>query len=515
MADFWKIHEREIVMHGDKMNVIESCVDRHALQNPDRIAFVFENNGDRKQYTYLQLEKEINKIANLLNGLNLKKQSRIFIFLPKIEEMYFAVLGAIKAGFVAAPLFEAFQEEGLELRLVKGEANVLITNKELSKRIPRDIKKNAKSLKKIFIVDSSEYKELIKRQSDKFDAVLLDKKETSLMIFTSSTAGTPVAGVMIPHYGLVQQHYTGKLVLDLKEGDKYWCTAHPGWVTGGVYGILAPLSVGCTNYILEEHFEAKRWLNFMKKNKISVLYTAPTALRLLRSIVKKSDFKYLRNLCSVGEALNVSIYDYYKTKGIVINDTYWQTETGAIVIASWPKMRHIRGAIGKAIPGINATIKGGAIAFKPGWPAMMTSIYKHEKMYQSYFKQGLFRTNDVVDLKDGYFFFKQRKDDVIKTSGERVSPIEIESILMKNKEVKEAAVIGVPDEIKGSIIKAFIVLNKCIAGSEDLKEKLALSVKRDYAGHAYPKIIEFIDELPKTNSGKIIRMKLRELENKK
>jgi len=168
--------------------------------------------------------------------------------------------------------------------------------------------------------------------------------------------------------------------------------------------------------------------------------------------------------------------------------------------------------MGKAIPGINAAIKNEAIALKPGWPAMMTSIYKHKKMYKDYFKHGWFRTNDSAKIdREKYFFFIGRKDDIIKTSGERISPIEIEFFLMKHKAVKEAAVIGIPDKTKGSILKAFVVLNKNISAKEELKEELSLFVKKNYAGHAYPKQIEFIKALPKTNSGKVIRMKLREM----
>jgi len=512
--DFWQQQEKDIVIHGEKMNIIESCIDRHAAKKPDKLAFVFEDNKIRK-FSYKQLQEEVNKFANLLNSLNVKQNSRVFLFLPKVPELYISFLGAIKQGSIAAPLFEAFQTQGLELRLERGDADVLITNKELSERIPNDIKKKIPSLKHILIIDSTEYWNKIKKQSSQFNVVLKNKYDTAVLMFTSSTAGTPVAGIQIPHYALVQQNYTAKLVLALTQKDNYWCTAHPGWVTGSVYGIIAPLSIGCTTFILERHFEAKEWLSFLLRNKISVLYTAPTALRMLKPEIKKSDLIYLKNLCSVGEALNKSIFDFYKNLGIEINDTYWQTETGAIVIATWPGLKKKEGSMGKAIPGIKADIIEGTISLKPSWPAIMTGIYKHEQMYRDYFKNNWFRTNDSASKdKDGYFFFIGRKDDIIKTAGERVSPIEIESVLMKHKAVKEAAVIGIPDAVRGSIIKAFIILNSGFKASEKLKQELSLFVKQNYAGHSYPKIIQFIKELPKTNSGKIIRMKLRELSNK-
>jgi acetyl-CoA synthetase len=503
--DIWKNAEKNIVIHGNKMNIVESCVDRHSA-GKNNIALFFENeNGKTKVISYNQLENDINKFANTLDKYKIKINSRIFIFLPKIYDMYYSFLGSIKQGSIVSPLFEAFQTDGLELRLNKGNADVLITNKELVKRL----KHKPKNLK-IIIIDSEEYKSTFNKMSDKFNPILKDKNDTAIMMFTSSTAGTPVAGVEISHYAIVQQDFTARLVLDLKENDNYWCTAHPGWITGSVYGIIAPLSIGCSIYVYESHFDSKKWLKFILKNKISVIYTAPTALRMLKSEFSKSHLKYIRNICSVGEALTESIFNYYKNLGIEINDTYWQTETGAMVIANWRALRKKPGSMGKALPGIKALIKNKSIVLKPKWPAMMTGIYKHKQMYNAYFKSNLFQTNDLAFKdKEGYFFFKGRKDDIIKTSGERVSPIEIESILLKHKAVKESAVIGIPDKIKGQIIKAFIILNKNFYPTEKLKEELMFFVKENYAGHAYPKSIEFRNELPKTNSGKIIKMQLR------
>jgi len=477
----WKQHEKDIVIHNDKMNMIESCLDRHAIKTPDKLALSFEfENKSTKTFTYKQLQEETNKFANLLNKLKIKPSSRVFLFLPKIPEMYIATLGTIKHGSIALPLFEAFQEQGLELRLHRGDADVLITNSELAKRIPKNIKKKVPSLKHILIIDEGKYKKDILKQSKYFQAIQKKREDTAVMIFTSSTAGTPVAGVEISHQALIQQHYTAKLVLDLKPNDNYFCTAHPGWVTGTVYGILAPLSIGCSIYILEAHFDAKNWIKFINKNKISVIYTAPTALRMLKPEIKKQDLNGIRNICSVGEALTKAVFDFYKTLGIEINDTYWQTETGAMVIATWKGLKKKYGSMGKAIPGITVKIIDDTISLKPDFPALMTNIYKHEKMHKDYFKNNWFRTNDAATIdKEGYLFFIGRKDDIIKTSGERVSPIEIESILMKHKSVKESAVIGIADEIRGAILKAFIVLNKNFKESEELKQKLSLFVKEN------------------------------------
>ncbi|MFA5993062.1 MAG: AMP-binding protein [Candidatus Pacearchaeota archaeon] len=517
MTAIWDKYKDELIFHenGEKISVIENCIDRHAAKNPNKTAFIFEDGGKIVKYTYKQLQVEVNKFANLLRENNVAENSRVVIFLPKIPEVVISFLGTIKHGSIPMPLFEAFQQEGLEFRLERGDANVLVTNTELSSRVAKDVHKKVLTLKSVFIVDSQEYKDKIKKCSSEFDNVLKNKEDTMTMIFTSSTAGTPVAGIQIPCYSIIQQYSTAKLVLDLKEDDVYWCTAHPGWVTGSIYGIIAPLLVGCTSYLYEGHFDAKKWIDIIKREKISVMYTAPTALRMLKPEVKKGDFDGVKNVCSVGEALPDTIFSFYKEIGIEINDTYWQTETGAMMICNWPGMKKKYGSLGKAIPGIEAEIKDGTIVFKPGWPAMMTGIYKHEKMYKDYFKNGLFHTNDLAKMdSEGYFFFEGRKDDMIKTSGERVSPLEIEAILLGHGAVKEAAVIGVPDELKGQVIEAFVVLNKNFNPSEELKQELSLFVKQKYAGHSYPKIIKFVPSLPKTNSGKIIRMKLREMKDK-
>jgi len=514
MGDVWRVAWNDIVVHKGRMNVTESCLDRHARQRPGSIALVFEGeDGKEKKYTYQKLLSETNRFANFLKKSGVPEGSRVFIFLPKVPEIFISMLGTIRHGSIAAPLFEALQHDGLMLRLKNGEANVLVTNKELSERVPADARKTVPSLKHVFVIDEPGCRKKIRKQKAVFAPAMKKLSDTALLIFTSSTAGTPVEGVQVPHQALVQQHATAKLVLGLDGSSRYWCTAHPGWVTGSVYGVLAPLSIGCTNFVYTAHFEAKKWIGFLQKNRITVLYTAPTALRMLKPEIKKQELRYLKNVCSVGEALTTAVFDFYKSLGIEINDTYWQTETGAMVIATWPGLKKKHGCLGKAIPGMTAGIKDGAIALKPPWPSMMTGVYRHKEMYKEYFRGGWFRTSDMARVdKDGYFFFEGRGGDMIKTSGERVSPIEIESVLMRHKAVKEAAVVGVPDKVKGEVIKAFIVLNRGVAPSEALKQEIEGFVKQNYAGYSYPKFIDFIDALPKTHSGKIIRMELRKRE---
>ncbi|MEM4181657.1 MAG: AMP-binding protein [Candidatus Pacearchaeota archaeon] len=492
----WKKLQREYFLEGK--NFVD-LIEEFAEKNPSTLALHFEyENGNIVEFSYKEFVEKINQYANFFYSEDIRKSSRVAIFLPKCQEFYFFIFALIKIGAIPMPLFEAFQKEGLTLRLKKGDVNFLITNKELSQRYEK-----VKSVKKVFLVE-----ELKKVSSNKKAKKHNPKeKDVCLMLFTSSTAGTPVAGIMLPYKGAVQWIYSAKEVLGLEKGKKYFCSAHPGWVTGSIYGVIAPFLVGASVYSLDGRFNDERWLDFLKRNKITNVYSAPTVFRLLKDKIKKGDLNFLERVCSVGEALPKSLVEQYLSLGIKIIDTYWQTEIGSIVIANIPFKL---GALGKAV-GVNISLKKGEIVLKKPWPSMMVGIYKHEKMYKSYFSGNFFHTKDLAKKDgDGYFYFEGRKDDIIKTSGERVSPLEIENILMKFKGIKECAVVGIPDKERGAILKAFVVLNDKSQASEKLKEEISLFVKNNYAGHSYPKIIEFIDELPKGNSGKILRKKLVE-----
>ncbi|MFW5846896.1 MAG: AMP-binding protein [Nanoarchaeota archaeon] len=498
--DWKKIQKKEgIVFHKNKLNIIET-IEKQAQKNPNKTAIVFqsqEKNNKIQKLTYQELIKKTNQFANYLKQQDIKPNSRIFIFLPKTIDYYYLFLGIIKAGSIPCPIFEAFQEQGLYLRLDRGDANLVITNSILSKKLH-------KNKYKTLIINKKFKQELNKKNVD-FKPVLKNKKDTCIMIFTSSTAGTPVAGIQIPHQAIIQWKYTGKKVLKLNKNTRYFCSAHPAWITGSVYSIITPLTIGCTIYNISGRFNPLNWIKFFKENKIQIIYTAPTVLRLLKNKAKKPDFKHVKYIFSVGEALQQSIVDYYKKFDVKIIDTYWQTETGAIVIAN---INQEPGSLGQEI-NVKTKTRNNMILIKKPWPAMMTGIYKHKKMYNQYFSGKEFKTFDLAKKKNNNFYFSGRKDDIIKTSGERVSPIEIENVLLKHPSVKETAVIGIPDKTLGEIIKAFVVLDSKFKKSSNLKKQLSSFVKKNYAGHSYPKEIEFIDKLPKGNSGKIIKDKLK------
>jgi len=499
----WDKTEREYGISRKKFNLIE-IIEEKAKQNPDSLALHFQNKkGKIFEFSYSELIEKINQYANLFKKKGLKKKQRVALFLPKCPEVYFGMLAVIKLGAIAMPLFEAFQPDGLELRLRKGDVDFLITNEELLPRY-RKIKK-PETLKKIFIVDSLKFKWQIKNSSKICKTIKVKKKDSCLIMFTSSTAGTPVAGIMIPHQGAVQWIYTGREVLGLEKKKKYFCSAHPAWVTGAIYGVLTPFLTGSANYSIQGRFNVDTWKKFLLENQIENVYTVPTVLRLMKGNVSKKNLTYIKRICSVGEALPWSLVEYYKNLGLKIIDSYWQTETGAIVIANTSFNKK---ALGRPI-GVEAFIRNNEIILRTPWPAMMTGIWKHNRMFKSYFDGKNFKTNDSAVSKKENFYFEGRKDDIIKTSGERVSPLEIENVLMKHPVVKECAVIGIPDKDRGSLLKAFIVLREKPKENEKLKAQISDFVKKNYAGHAYPKIIEFVKDLPKGNSGKILRKKLK------
>ena len=529
----WSGIKKELDWFDDKINAAYNAVDRHTLTwRKNKIALYWEGEeGQEKKYTFEELSLASNKVGNILKDFGVERGDRVFIFLPRVPELYFAFLGILKIGAIAGTLFSAFQEQALADRLENSGANVVITNSELKLRIDK-IKHKLPELKHIVTIDTEDFQKSYEKASDELHIAHMDPEDYAFMLYTSGTTGKP-KGVVHAHRAVIQEYATAKWVLDLRDDDTYWCTADPGWVTGIAYEILGSWTAGVAAVVHAGRFDPKRWYEIIEKYKVTVWYTAPTAIRMLMaagdSLVKERDLSSLRHMCSVGEPLNPeAIHLAIKVFGRPFHDTWWQTETGAISIANFACMDIKIGAMGKPVPGLTASIideegheveigKEGNIAIKPGWPSMMKTIWKRPQKYKSYFEHGWYISGDRGwKDKDGYFWFIGRADDVIKTSGERVGPFEVESALVEHPAVVEAGVIGKPDELRGEIIKAFVVLNegekvkvKSKKYEEQLKEELSLYVKKHLAGHAYPREIEFIDKLPKTRSGKIMRRILK------
>jgi len=538
----WKDAEKEIVWFpGKKLNAAYNAIDRNILgPRKNKIALYWQGeNGERKKFTFFELYLLLNQFANLLKSLKVKRGDRVFFFLPRVPELYFGFLGALKIGAVAGTLFAAFGPQALLDRLKNAQAKFLVTTKQLYPRVEK-IEKQLPDLKKIIFIENLE--KVLNRMSIKFHPCRLDPLEPAFMLYTSGTTGKP-KGVVHTHQAILLEHLTAKWVLDLREDDVYWCTADPGWVTGIAYEILGSWSNGASTLVYEGRFDPKQWYQLIEDYQVSVWYTAPTAIRMLAAadsgLVKKYDLSSLRHLASVGEPLNPeAVWWGLKTFDLPFHDNWWQTETGGILIANYPCLDIKPGSMGKPVPGIEADIvndKGkklpvgniGNLAIKPPWPSMMKTIWRRPSKYKSYFIKGMachergakrrvewYITGDLAYKdKDGYFWFVGRADDVIKTSGERVGPFEVESSLLEHPAVAEAGVIGKPDPIRGEIIKAFVALKPSWKPSGALKAKLQEYVKTHLAGHAYPREIEFIDKLPKTKSGKIVRriLKAKEL----
>lgn len=522
--------QKNIDFFEGKMNAAYNAVDRHThTWRKNKIALYWEDEaGLKKQFTFEELSLLSNKMGNILKDFGIERGDRVFLFLPRIPELFFSFLGILKIGAIAGTLFSAFQEQALFDRLENSEAKIIITSKELEPRIEK-IKKKLPRLEHVIIIDDESFIKSFEHAKAELRITQMDPEEYAFMLYTSGTTGKP-KGVVHAHRAIIQQHITAKWVLDLRDDDTYWCTADPGWVTGISYEILGNWSNGITTFVYAGRFDPDIWYQLLEKYKITVWYTAPTAIRMLMAagseLVEERNLSSLRFMCSVGEPLNPEAITWaIKTFHKPFHDTWWQTETGAITIANFACMDIKIGSMGKPVPGIRAAIiddnghelppgSEGNIAIKPPWPSMMQNIWRRPHKYQSYFVNHWYISGDRGWMdRDGYFWFIGRADDVIKTSGERVGPFEVESALVSHTAVIEAGVIGKPDKIRGEIIKAFVVLNKSVKPSEKLKEELSLYVKKHLAGHAYPREIEFIDKLPKTRSGKIMRriLKAKEL----
>lgn len=538
----WKEAKKEIAYFEDNtFNAAYNAIDRHAKSDKkDKVALIYEGiNGEKKEYTFAEMAKLTNKFANVLTKHGVKKGDRVFIFLPTIPERYIAFLSILKVGAIAGTLFSAFQEVALLDRLGDSEAKLVITDAVLFPRIEK-IWKELPHLEKVILVEDGELDAPQGEQVFFFHHEMAEAKDThpiahlkpddlAYMLYTSGTTGKS-KGVVHAHEDILQGMMTTKYVLDVKDDDIYWCTADSGWVTGIVYGILGIWGLGATSVIYGGRFSPESWYKVLQNHKVTVWYTAPTAIRMLMGSpvsVDQFDLSHLRHLLSVGEPLNPEAIKWgMDVFGLPFHDTWWQTETGGICITNYPCLDIKPGSMGKPFPGVKAAIvdeegkelshsKEGNLALDPETVfSLMKQIWKNPEKFETYFSHGWYLSGDrAYKDKDGYFWFVGRADDVINTSGERVGPFEVESVLVEHPSVVEAGVIGKPDELRGQIIKAFVVVKEGTEKSEGLKEDIAQFVKKKLAGYAYPREIEFIDVLPKTRSGKIMRrlLKAREL----
>ncbi len=521
------------------INICWNAVDRHARSaRRHKVALIWEGKtGERRVYTFADLERETARVANALRSIGVKKGDRVFLFLNRLPELYVGLLGILKLGAVAGPLFSAFGPDAIRDRLKDSGAIALITEPSLKERV-YEVIGDLPALKHMIIVgcgpkdvEGAEiaWCELVDAASPRFDCERTSIDDPSIMHYTSGTTGKP-KGAVHRHYAVLGHYATARYVLDLHDEDFYWCTADPGWVTGTSYGMFGPWTNGATMLVIEAGFDAARWYEMIQKYGVTMWYTAPTAVRMLMKagleLPKRYDLSSLRYICSVGEPLNPeAVYWGIEAFGMPIHDNWWQTETGAIMIANYVTMPVKAGSMGRPFGGIEAAVvdeKGnevppgqeGNLALKPGWPSMYRTYWNKQDMYDSRFHDGWYFSGDRATRDaDGYFWFVGRADDVIKTAGHLVGPFEVESALVEHPAVAEAGVIGKPDPERNEIIKAFVTLKDGFEASDELKLNIREFVRHRLAAHAYPREIDFVPTLPKTRSGKIMRrlLKAREL----
>lgn len=535
----WDGAARELeVEPGGLVNIGWHCSDRICLKgHGHRVALVWEGTrGRERSYTFDDVRRASNAVGLFLRSLGLGAGDRVCLFMDKIPELYLSFLGVLKTGLVAQPLFSAFGDESLRVRLADAETRTIVTQRRHLGKVRR-IRDALPGLSHVVVVDDDGSAPLQDREvafhlddvvwPDRFDVHPTTAESPSLLLYTSGTTGPP-KGVQHVHGSLLSQYLTAKEVLDLRADDVYWCTADPGWVTGTSYGIIGPWSLGVTQCVLEKAFSPEAWYGFIEKHRITVWYTAPTAIRSLMKggapLAATFDLSSLRHLASVGEPLNPEAVVWsQKVFGRPFHDTYWQTETGCIIIANRPGMAIKPGSMGTPVPGITAAVvdpgtfepypaagRVGLIAVRPGWPSMLRGYWRNDEAFSRKFRNGWYLTGDRARVDhDGYVWFVGRDDDIINTAGHLVSPFEVESALLEHPAVAESAVVGIPDEVNLEVVKAFIALKPGHTADVELELDIMNHVRTRVSPLAMPQRVAFVDQLPRTRSGKIMRRMLR------
>jgi acetyl-CoA synthetase len=505
---------------GGGLNIAYEAVDRHVVHGRgDVVALRFlDEGGVHRELTYAGLAAETNRFANVLTALGVESGDLVFGLSGRCPELYVAILGALKARCGVAPLFSAFGPEPVRQRMKAGRGRLLVTTAAAYRQKVLPVRDDLPDLEFVLLIgegsDSVDgpgvqpLAPLMAAASDEYAIAPTDPEHMSFVHFTSGTTGTP-KGAVHAHAAVVAHYATGRYVLDLRENDVYWCTADPGWVTGTSYGVVAPLACGVTCIVDEAEFDAVRWYTLLEQEHVTVWYTAPTALRMLMkagdTLAEGHDLSGVRHAASVGEPLNPEVVQWGdRVLGLAIHDTWWQTETGAIMVANVAGLPIRPGSMGKPVPGIELALvrhdpdgermldadgnpvlvevdgDEGEIALRTPWPSLMRVYLNAPERYAACFAGGWYLSGDLARRdSDGYVWFVGRGDDVIKSAGHLIGPFEVESVLMEHPAVAEAGVIGVPDPVVGQTVKAFVELKSGYLPSDELRRELvALSRKR-------------------------------------
>ncbi len=548
---------------GGKLNASYNCLDKHLKTwRKNKAALIWEGDsvGESRIFTYETLYYEVCKFANVLKKKGIEKGDRVCIYLPMIPELAISMLACARIGAIHSIVFGGFSADSLRDRILDSDAKMLITSDGSfrgGKTIP--LKKNADkalekapSVKDVIVVNRTGIDIDMKKGRDTWwnDEVLaddigvecepevMDAEDTLFILYTSGSTGKPKGVVHTTGGYMVFTATTFKYIFDYKDEDTFWCTADIGWVTGHSYIVYGPLCMGATSLMFEgvpSYPKPDRFWEVVEKYKVNTFYTAPTAIRAIAregdEWPKEHDLSSINILGTVGEPINPEAWMWYHTvigkERCPILDTWWQTETGGILIAPLPGAWPLKpGSATLPVFGVDTEVirqdgtktdpnEGGYLIIKKPWPGMMRTVYgQHERFKETYFSQypGLYYTSDAARVdEDGYYFLMGRVDDVINVSGHRIGTAEIESALVSHSKVAESSVVGMPHEIKGQGIYAFVTLNAGIEKSDDLKKELVQHVRKEIGPIATPDVLQFADSLPKTRSGKIMRRILRKI----
>jgi acetyl-CoA synthetase len=532
---------------GGKINITYNCLDRHVENGGgDKIAYIWTNeNGDEIKITYKELLEKVNQTANFLISLGIKKGDTLTIYMPITIEQIATVLACARIGVIHSVVFAGFSYQALNTRLQDAKSKFLVTADYTYRKgkkidllsVAREGIKGVKDFQKIIVFKREESTKLnaseldlvqeVSKSGKVLKAPILDSEDKLFILYTSGTTGKPKGIVHTTAGYNLYTHLTTKYTFDLKENDIYWCTADVGWITGHSYVIYGPLSNHATSLIYEgapDFPDPEVWWRIIEKYKVSIFYTSPTAIRMLMSkgldLPTKHNLKSLRILGSVGEPLNESAWNWYSKfvgdNKCPVVDTWWQTETGGHMIVSGVSHFGTEALIvSKSGKELTNGVKG-FLVIKGNWPSILRGVWNDKIRFEKYFTEipGLFFTGDIaVKNKEGKIRILGRSDDIIVVAGHNIGSVELEAVITTHKDVAEAAVIGIPDEIKGNKIIAYVTLMKGSNPNEGLSQEISEHVGSTYGKHGRPEKIVFVDKLPKTRSGKIMRRVIRAKEN--